>query len=347
VNCTYDTLPSETQKAARKRKFTELEQKYEQLEVAYSTLEKLVKALQSHQPEDAQAIFEELRRGASPQSLVKSIAEGDVLYQLRAVPETKLQFTLPLGQDIPYYLKIPGNVYLEGTTAESLLRTSGGFEPDKETRTLSEEAYPEYYRPYVAARIADSRLNDAKPSIWTRVSTDDELLRNLFRQFFHFEYQWFCCFHKDHFLDAMVSGTTEYCSPLLVNAVLALACVSKTQPSSCHRLLNTRQGCYYKLQDRLEYRNPQSLGFQFLAEAKRLWDLEQDNNTHITTIQASLIINLVLIMQSADKMGMTYTVHAVSMAQRLGLFGPLTDITDDKKRNSHIYTAWCLYFWLK
>jgi hypothetical protein len=75
--------------------------------------------------------------------------------------------------------------------------------------------------------------------------------------------------------------------------------------------------------------------------------LEQESEVHITTIQASLIINLVLIMQSADKMGMKYTVQAVSMAQRLGLFGPLTNISDDKKRNSYVYTGWCLYFWLK
>ncbi|ENH71172.1 hypothetical protein FOC1_g10000635 [Fusarium oxysporum f. sp. cubense race 1] len=61
----------------------------------------------------------------------------------------------------------------------------------------------------------------------------------------------------DIFLQAMRDNDTRFCSPLLVNAVLAEACHS-----------------YRKATHRAQFWRPETLGYRFLAEAKRLWELE-------------------------------------------------------------------------
>lgn len=37
-------------------------------------------------------------------------------------------------------------------------------------------------------------------------------------------------FHKDYFLDDMLAGSSNFCSPLLVSAILAVGCVSRYEP---------------------------------------------------------------------------------------------------------------------
>ncbi|KAI9686064.1 MAG: hypothetical protein M1822_004047 [Bathelium mastoideum] len=305
-----------------------MEQQYQQLQASHATLEQLVYALQHREAEEANAILAQVRQGIDVESVVRNITEGDLLLQLQVVPETKYRFTFPAGTEFPSYLQASGNAYLRSVMYETTL-----VPPNEAQRPASapsgDHLQPEYFKPYVAAKTADPRLDKLKPSMWTNVSNDDGLLKTLIRHYFHYEYQWLCCFHKDHFLDDMLSGSTRYCSSLLVNSVLALAC-----------------GCYHAIEDRLEYWNPESLGYRFLAEAKRLWELEQGAKSSLTTIQAALVINVILNMQSMDKLGMTYTVQALNMAHKLGLFGPLTHLRSKRRQDSFALTAWNIYFWL-
>lgn len=83
-----------------------------------------------------------------------------------------------------------------------------------------------YLRPHHAATIVDSRLDEIIPSKWTSVNVSDSMMRELIRAYFLQEYDWFTFFQKDYFLDDMVSGSNLFCSPLLVNAVLAVGAVS-------------------------------------------------------------------------------------------------------------------------
>jgi hypothetical protein len=64
---------------------------------------------------------------------------------------------------------------------------------------------------------------DRKPA----VNADDTLMRTFIRAYFLQEYDWFTFFHKDYFLDDMLAGSNTFCSPLLVNAILAVGCVSR------------------------------------------------------------------------------------------------------------------------
>jgi hypothetical protein len=95
----------------------------------------------------------------------------------------------------------------------------------------SEEMYKaQYLRPVHAASIVDHRMDEIVPSKWTTVNAENSLMRTLIRAYFLQEYDWFTFFHKDYFLDDMLAGSDTFCSPLLVNAILAVGCVSRHGP---------------------------------------------------------------------------------------------------------------------
>lgn len=212
----------------------ELEQKHQQLQASYSTLEGLVHALQQGSPAEAGAILTLIRQSGDVDSVVRHVRDGDLRFQLRTVPETNFRYTFPSAREIPDYLK--ASIGLLDSAAGQTYLTS----PDNTNQqgAASQWGGPEYWKPYAAARIADPRLGKVKPSAWTSVSSDDDLLRTLLHCYFLFEYPWFCCFHKDHFLDDMLSGSTNYCSSLLVNSVFAVACVrspGSSEPLRCFK----------------------------------------------------------------------------------------------------------------
>jgi hypothetical protein len=102
------------------------------------------------------------------------------------------------------------------------------------------------------------------------------------------------------------------------------------------------QMCYSKIPNRFEYWNPRTLGYQFLAEAKRLWELES-GRSKLTTIQAGPIINIVLNMSCMDKLGWAYTLKAVALAYDLNLFNPPLEPTSKEMQGARNFTAWGLF----
>lgn len=70
----------------------------------------------------------------------------------------------------------------------------------------------------------------AKP--WTRVTDDGDLVSHLISLFLAWDYPFHGFMDGDVFLRHMMAGdtTSELCSPFLVNAVLAKACVSSEDP---------------------------------------------------------------------------------------------------------------------
>lgn len=82
-----------------------------------------------------------------------------------------------------------------------------------------------YLKPYHAAELVEPLLSSVKPSLWTSVCSDDELMRRLLSVHFLYQYPTFTAFHKDYFLKDMAAHRQNFCSTLLVNAVLAYSCV--------------------------------------------------------------------------------------------------------------------------
>lgn len=104
------------------------------------------------------------------------------------------------------------------------------------------------------------------------------------------------------------------------------------------------QLCHHGFKNRAEFWNPQNLVYQFVAEARRLWELER-GQMELTTIHAAMIIHLIYEMNGFDKLGWPYTVEAIAIARDLHLFEPCPDGDDGDMRAARLYTAWSLFAW--
>lgn len=104
------------------------------------------------------------------------------------------------------------------------------------------------------------------------------------------------------------------------------------------------QVCYPQFSNRAQYWNPNTLLYRFVAEAKRIWELEA-TEARITTIQAGILFNVFYNLCGLDELGQVYRIHAIALAHKLRLFDSTIDEQSDRQRNGRAFTAWALYNW--
>lgn len=108
---------------------------------------------------------------------------------------------------------------------------------------------------------------------WTRVTSDYAFIEHLLSLYFCWEYPVFTILSERLFREDMRRGERRYCTPLLVNAILAVAC---------------------RFSDRAESRtvadDSNTAGDQFFEEAKRL--LAADDTPNLMTVQALGIMSI-------------------------------------------------------
>jgi hypothetical protein len=221
VNCVYSTdSENETHAQALKRKLSELSNRE-------STFQQIYRLLRDRTETEADEIVKRIKTRADPESILRYITEGDLLLQLTLLPETRYRYVFPVMHEMPEFLLRPDNLYLGSRVYEwTVDAVSAGQRAGLPRRSRYLELQSPYVKPYHAAEVVDPLLSVVKPSEWTTVSSDDGLLRKLLGLYFLHEYQWFPSFQKDYFLQDMAAGRSSCCSPLLVNAVLAIATVS-------------------------------------------------------------------------------------------------------------------------
>ncbi|QPC71094.1 hypothetical protein HYE68_001846 [Fusarium pseudograminearum] len=294
----------------------------------YEELMGLLKNLPEH---DAQDLFKRIRSGADAGSVLQQAKAGDVMLQMAVVPETRYRYEFPYRSDMPKGFHID-NPYFNSIIYEAASLYSYGNGPELTTPNgfadlVSQEQQSMYLKPFHAAQVVEPLLDDAKVSSWTSVSNDDVLMRDLLRVMFRCEYQFTAAFQKDLFLQDMVAGREDFCSSLLVNAVLAYACV-----------------CYPQMSNRVEYWNPNNLLYRFTAEAKRLWELEA-KVPRITTIQAGIIFTVFHNLCGVDEIGKPYRLQAVFLAHQLRIFDTAVADRRERLQRGREYTAWAMYNW--
>ena len=216
----YNTAETETHTQSLKRKYSDLQRQTR-------TYEQLYDFLQSRDANEAASIVQRIREGQGPESILRQISDGDLLLQLSLIPESRFRYQLPYSEDISVIKsRYSGNPYLnpwiyEWPNEVGTKQASGKAGMDID---VNDHHHP-YLTPYHAATIIDSRLDSVQPSKWSVVSNDDELMRALLRSYFLYEHHCYNFFQKDYFLDDMVHDNHQFCSSLLVNCVLAHACV--------------------------------------------------------------------------------------------------------------------------
>lgn len=101
------------------------------------------------------------------------------------------------------------------------------------------------------------------------------------------------------------------------------------------------QTCSSRIRNRAECWDPSSLSYQFLAEAKRLWEL-QAQEVWLTTIQAGTLLTTIYGICGLDGLGRAYSVQSIALAHKLRLFDH-DGIRDKRTRDGRAFTAWTLF----
>lgn len=170
-------------------------------------------------------------------------------------------------------------------------------------------------------------------SNWTRVSGDQGFLAHLFTIWTEREYVYYHFLDREALLADMSCDRNDFCSELLINAVLASACFHSSA-----------------VKDRNKPLSEHSIQTSFYYEARRLWDLE-DGKDHLTKVQAGMILYLVLAKYGRDREGQSFLTEACKSAQNLGLFDfesphnktTPTHISVDRWNRARAVTAWAVH----
>ena len=345
-SCEYEVHVGETRMRASKRKYEDLEQEHTAL------LELIdIAALRS----DARDILQQLRNGRKVGDLLGLLKEGDITYQahLRSNPRTRrmllgllIQSTASLDEiiltapriaesqlDIAWDSPSPTSQSLVGRTLDAaaiILATEGtidlntqpiGDRPFNGNGELSNGKYKLHgWRPNVNYRNAVSV--PAQP--WTKLTTDDALVSHLVTVFLNYNNVYWRYVEEDIFLRNMQGGVSnELCSPFLVNAICAMACLSSDHSATFSR------------PDDL-----MSRGEHFHKESLRLWILERGKPS-VTNIQALIILSMGAGSRGKDKLGLSLINIAVQMNHDLPF--PVTspeDLIMSDKLRARVSASW-------
>jgi hypothetical protein len=135
---------------------------------------------------------------------------------------------------------------------------------------------------------------------WTSVTGDIELINHLFNLYFSWAHPFYLLFSEEIFFHGLNDNKLKYCSPMLVNSVLALACNYSDRPEAL-----------------ADPHDPTTAGDHFFAEAQRL--LAEDEHCCITTIQALGVMSIRQAMNGHDSSGWRFVSLMMGMAAELGL----------------------------
>ncbi|KAF5589172.1 cupin domain-containing protein [Fusarium pseudoanthophilum] len=268
-----------------------------------STYAELFELLKVMSDEDAAETLRRLRSGMDAASILSHVKNGQLLIQLSLSADTTRRYEFPYISVIPSHLVIPGNMYLDSLLSHATLPASALHairETGNPSATAEQIAQGEtvdqnpdtsdyhitYLVPYHAARMVEPIVDKIKARPWTRVISDDQLLRRLICAYFYYPHPCGPFIQKDLFLKDMAAGRTRFCTPLLVNAMLSLAIQSALD-----------------VPDRSKMWLFESLSYRFMAEARRLWDIESCKESSIPTIQAAMIISYTTTNNGMDQVG--------------------------------------------
>ncbi|KAL2864938.1 transcription factor domain-containing protein [Aspergillus lucknowensis] len=141
---------------------------------------------------------------------------------------------------------------------------------------------------------------------WTTVTTDSNLVSHLVSLYFTWDYPFHVFLDRDVFLKHMAEGDTksEFCSPFLVNALLA---------NACH--FSDYSEAYEKPGDIM------TKGGDFLAEAERLAEEEAQKLT-LTYLQGTLMLHEKYSLAGKNDLGYKKLHQAIWIGESMGLIGP-------------------------
>ena len=173
---------------------------------------------------------------------------------------------------------------------------------------------------------------------WTEATNDPELIIHLINMYFTYHYTFFTTLSKSLFYRDFLLGKPpadakrkyEYCTPLLVNAILALGCHFTSWPAA-----------------RADLQDSATAGDHFFKEAKRLiLQNDEHENPRLATVQALALMSVREAGCGREAKGWVYSGMSFRMAHDLGLNVDSGSSTlDEQEIDARKITIWgCFLF---
>ncbi|KAF2851922.1 hypothetical protein T440DRAFT_516896 [Plenodomus tracheiphilus IPT5] len=323
TDCVYELGPNEKPSQAMKRK-------NEEMQGELSNLRQLYDFLRLRPEHEAMEILRRIRDNpaeTSPsqriQELANFVRHGNLLDpqhthsspppfprehgQSVTLPSLRLALDAPSNMD-SHRLPFPGILSM-GVDGPASQRRRFASDTDVSARSGSSTAPPPTSLEAILSPSPSTASDDSTsdPRLlyirnWTNVTSDTNTLVSLMSAWTTCEYNYYHYLDRDTFLDDVAHGRTDFCSPLLVNALLASACFHSSV-----------------VKDREKPFSETLLTTMFYKEARRLWDTEEGQDS-LTKLQAGICLFLVLGKHGRDKVGYTFLAEACQIAHRMDLF---------------------------
>jgi hypothetical protein len=120
------------------------------------------------------------------------------------------------------YIKLSLDLHLQRTEPEQTTQSTNRYVDGEQSQNSQKRR---------ARILADAPIVTVPAKPWTTVTDDDAWVSYLISLWLTWHLPWFHCIDREIFISAMQSGNPQspLCSPFLVNAVLAEACVGLLQ----------------------------------------------------------------------------------------------------------------------
>jgi hypothetical protein len=136
---------------------------------------------------------------------------------------------------------------------------------------------------------------------WTTVTSDVELIEHLLGVYFTWSHPFYLLFSEELFEHGMLLKRDRYCTPLLMNAILAVGCCYSDRPEA-----------------RKDPNDPNTAGDHFFAEAQQLL-AETHNQPSLTIVQALGLMSLREAMRNHNARAQSYISQMMNMVIGLGM----------------------------
>jgi hypothetical protein len=165
---------------------------------------------------------------------------NDMIQSFRSLPPDRIEYLLSVIRSTDSLEEIA--IALEVNLAEARGQGKTAAQTLQEFREAVAEAShqrdsnPRKRRMVMSIQsLSDEPLFDLPAKPWTDVTDDEHFVSHLVSLYFTWEHAAWHIIDREPFLEDMKSGRldSQSCSPLLVNAMLATACVGAHLPSIC------------------------------------------------------------------------------------------------------------------
>ncbi|KAK3671894.1 hypothetical protein LTR78_008260 [Recurvomyces mirabilis] len=265
TECQYDADSDHRRKGALKRDIQCLQQQNDALDV-------IVASLKSLPENDAVSLLHHIRADSSL-DLIAAALRTNVRLPSSYAPQTlEADFAQQMSQATPTSIGPAEHI----SASPRKLSSDDGY------------------------RSSESPTTNEIPTGWFQQPQDAEFVEHLLNLFLSWVHPFYHFFSRELFLRDMGQGRSSYCSAMLVNAVLAMACHYSDRPGA-----------------RSDPNNSMTAGDQYFAEAKRL--LDRDGRSSLTTVQALGVMAVRECSHGRESSGYMYAGRCLRMALELGL----------------------------